>query len=177
MFCGSSGRVGQRYRDEAVALARALVDRGLTLVYGGAQVGTMGALADAVLAAGGQVTGVIPVSMTGRELAHEHLTTLHVVGSMHERKALMVELSDAFVALPGGFGTLDELAEVLTWAQLGLHGKPIGLLSRDGFFEGLLGFFDHAVTEGFVARRWRERLLVAEEPETLLDRLAAGAGP
>ncbi len=179
VFCGSSGGADPAFGEEAAAFGRELVARGCSLVYGGARVGSMGVLADAVLAAGGTAVGVIPDHMTGRELAHEHLTELHVVASMHERKALMAARADAFCALPGGFGTLDELAEILTWAQLGLHAKPVGLLNASGFFDGLLAFFDTAVTHGFVAPRWRHRLVVGATPGALLDALLApgGSGP
>jgi uncharacterized protein (TIGR00730 family) len=144
----------------------------MRLVYGGASVGLMGTVADAALAAGGEVVGVIPQHLVDREVAHPGLTELRVTTSMHERKALMADLSDGFVALPGGFGTLEELAEILTWSQLGLQSKPSGLLDVEGFFEPLLTFFDHTVTERFVSVRHRALLLSSEEPAVLLDRLA-----
>jgi uncharacterized protein (TIGR00730 family) len=171
VFCGSSDSVDTRYLDEAAALGRALADREIELVYGGAGIGTMGALADAALAAGGRVTGVIPRSMVKPEVAHANLTALHVVDTMHQRKALMAELADAFVALPGGFGTLDELAEILTWRQLGLHDKPVALFSVHRFFDPLLAFVDHAVAEGFVKPLWRDRLVMVRQPEALWEAL------
>ncbi len=158
-------------------MGQTLARRGLGLVYGGGSVGLMGAVADAALAAGGEVIGVIPEVLQIRELAHRSLTTLHVVGSMHERKALMAELSDGFVALPGGMGTLEELSEVLTWAQLGLHARPIGLLDVAGYYQPLADFFDRAVGAGFLRPAHRALLLVGHEPGALLDRFAAWRGP
>jgi hypothetical protein len=146
-------------------------------VYGGGSVGLMGALADAALAAGGEVIGVIPRALQLRELAHGRLTSLHVVGSMHERKARMAGLADGFVALPGGMGTLEELAEILTWAQLGLHARPIGLLDVAGYYRPLIAFFDRAVAEGFVRPDDRRLVLVGEEPGPLLDAFAAWEPP
>jgi uncharacterized protein (TIGR00730 family) len=178
VFCGSSSVDDPVYAADAVHLAAALASRGLRLVYGGAHVGIMGTLADAALDRGVEVVGVIPGSMTERELAHRGLSTLHVVGSMHERKALMADLADGFVALPGGMGTLDELAEILTWAQLGLHTKPVGLLDTAGYFGPLLAFFDHAAAVGFVRPAHRALLHVADDPAELLDVLArAVPGP
>ena len=147
------------------------------MVYGGGRVGLMGAVADGALAAGGAVTGIIPEALRDRELAHAGLTELRVVASMHERKALMAELSDAFIALPGGIGTLEELVEVFTWSQLGLHRKPVALLDVAGYYGGLIAFFDHAVEEGFLPPASRAMLLVASEPAELLDRLAAWRPP
>ena len=144
----------------------------MTLVYGGSASGLMLVLADTVLAAGGTVIGVIPRALVDREIAHTGLTELHVVGSMHERKQKMADLSDGFVALPGGFGTLDETAEILTWRQLGLHDKPCGLLDVAGFFSPLLRFFDHAVDEGFIAAKQRGMLVADDDPARLIDRLA-----
>jgi len=158
-------------------MGRVLAERGLGLVYGGGSVGLMGAVADAALAAGGEVTGVIPQVLQTRELAHRSLSTLHVVGSMHERKALMADLSDGFVALPGGMGTLEELSEVLTWAQLGLHARPVGLLDVAGYYQPLIEFFDRAVGAGFLRPAHRQLLLVADQPKTLLDRIEAWRGP
>jgi uncharacterized protein (TIGR00730 family) len=154
-----------------------MVSRGIGLVYGGGSVGLMGLLADAVLAGGGMVDGVIPRRLARKEIAHAGLTRLHRVGSMHERKALMADLSDAFVALPGGMGTLEELAEILTWAQLGLHRKPCALLDVEGYWRPLVAFFDHAVEEGFLRPGHRALLLVETDPEALLDRLAAWKAP
>ena len=146
-----------------------LVKRHVGLVYGGARVGLMGTLADSVLAAGGHVTGVIPEALAAKEIAHTGLSALHVVASMHARKALMADLADGFIALPGGWGTLEELLEVLTWAQLGLHQKPCGLLNVLGFFDGLLSFIEHGIEEGFVRRENRSMILVSSSPGTLLD--------
>jgi uncharacterized protein (TIGR00730 family) len=173
VFCGSSPGARPVYLEAARELGALLAERGIGLVYGGASVGLMGELADAVLAADGEAIGVIPRSLLGRELAHARLTELHVVETMHERKALMADLSGAFVALPGGAGTLDELFEALTWRQLGLHSKPIGLLDVDGFFEPLLALADHLVEEGFVRPEHRALLLVARDPAALLDRLGS----
>jgi len=146
-------------------------------VYGGARVGLMGAVADAALDAGGVVIGVIPQGLVAKEIAHTGLTELRVVASMHERKAMMADLADGFVALPGGWGTLEEFFEVLTWAQLGLHAKPCGLLNVGGYFDGLLAFADHAAAEGFVRREHREMMIVAGAPAVLLDRMAQHQPP
>jgi uncharacterized protein (TIGR00730 family) len=150
----------------------ALARRGTELVFGGGRVGLMGVLADAVLAAGGRAIGVIPEALVAKELAHRGLTELRVVHSMHQRKALMAELSDAFIALPGGFGTLEEYCEMLTWAQLGLHAKPCGLLNVAGFYDALLELFDHAVSEQFVPGPHRSAVLVEQDPQRLMDLLA-----
>jgi len=171
VFCGSSLGVSEAYREAAQGFGAALARRGIELVYGGAHVGLMGALADAVLAAGGRAIGVIPEALLERELAHRGLTDLRVVASMHERKALMASLSDGFVALPGGIGTLEELFEVWTWSQLGLHQKPCALLDVDGFYTGLIAFLDHTVAQGFVKPKQRQALLVESNPEVLLSRL------
>ena len=165
------------YADGARALARAMVERKLGLVYGGASVGIMGVVADAVLVAGGEVFGVIPRMLQTREIVHHSLTELHVVESMHQRKALMVELCDGFIALPGGMGTMDEMCEVLTWAQLGLHGKPCGLLNVEHYYDGLIAFFDHAVAEGFLRSEHRDMVLVADDPRVLLDMMEAWQPP
>jgi uncharacterized protein (TIGR00730 family) len=177
VFCGSSVGTDPAYRRAAVVLGQSLARRGLGLVFGGGHVGLMGALADAVLAEGGEAIGVIPRGLERRELGHEGLTELRVVGSMHERKATMAELSDAFVALPGGMGTLEETTEVLTWAQLGIHHKPVGLLDVAGYWRPLVAFLDHAVESGFVRPEHRALLLVERDPEPLLDRLAAWRAP
>lgn len=171
VFCGSSAGVRPAYLDSARDLGRTLAAQGLGLVYGGADVGLMGALADAALAEGAEVIGVIPKSLVRREVAHGGLTELRIVGSMHERKAIMSDLGDAFVALPGGLGTLEELFEVLTWGQLGLHDKPTGLLDVDGFFAPLLAALDHCTAEGFVRPEHRAMVASAVTPEALLDRL------
>lgn len=150
VFCGSSSGLSDDYRDAAAALGTTLAERGTEVVYGGGRVGLMGTVADAALAAGGRVVGVIPVGLFSREVGHTGLTELHEVASMHDRKALMYDLADAFIALPGGFGTLEELAEVTTWAQLGLHAKPVALLDVAGFWRPLVTLLDGMVTAGFL---------------------------
>lgn len=177
VFCGSSLGSRPAYPDAARRLGEALARRRIGLVYGGGGIGLMGVIADAALAAGGEVIGVIPGALEGRELAHGKLTKLLVVGSMHERKAKMAELSDAFVALPGGLGTLEELAEVLTWAQLGLHRKPCALLDVGGYWQPLTALLDHAVAERFVRPEHRAMLLVDDDPEAILDRLSSYRPP
>jgi len=172
VFAGSSAGVRPEYRAAAEELGRLLASRGVGVVYGGARVGMMGALADAALAAGGDVTGVIPSALAAKEIAHDGLTDLRVVSSMHERKALMADLSDAFIALPGGLGTWEEFFEVLTWTQLGLHRKACGLLNVQGYFDGLLAFVDHSVREGFVRAENRSMILVASSADALLDSLS-----
>jgi uncharacterized protein (TIGR00730 family) len=171
VFCGSQVGADPRYGDAARLLGQALVRRGWGLVFGGGHIGLMGILADAVLEAGGSVTGVIPQALVDRELAHTGLSDLRIVRTMHERKALMAELSHAFAALPGGYGTLDELFEILTWAQLGIHHKPIGLLDISGFFKPLLAWLDRAVLDGFIKPVYRHLVHVENEPERLLDHL------
>ena len=173
VFCGSrSGRDGT-YVSSARRLGERLAARNLTLVYGGSSSGLMGATADAVLAGGGAATGVIPRALTDREQVHPGLTELHFVDSMHERKLRMAAAADAFIALPGGFGTLDETFEALTWTQLGIHRKPLGLLNVDRFYDALLAFVDQQVDAGFVTPEHRQLLLVDEDPDALLDALAA----
>lgn len=170
IYCGSSmGRL-DLYAAAARAVAKALVDRDMRLVYGGAGVGIMGAVADEVLRLGGQAVGVIPESLARREVAHRSLTELHVTQTMHERKMLMATLSDAFIALPGGIGTLEEIFEIWTWAQLGIHDKPCGLLNVNGYFDPLISFLDRAVTEQFVRPAVRSLLFIDSEPEELLNR-------
>ena len=171
VFAGSSDSARPEYRDAARELGRAIVDRRLDLVYGGARLGLMGVLADTVLEAGGRVTGIIPEHLVEKEIAHRGLSELHIVTSMHERKALMADLSDVFIALPGGLGKLEELFEVLTWAQLGLHMKPCGLLNVRGYFDGLLAHLDHSIAEGFIRPESRPKLLVSTQSEALLQRL------
>ena len=171
LFCGSSTRVGTRYLDLARNFGGLLAARGIELVYGGGSIGLMGAAADAVLEAGGRVIGVIPKALARKEVLHEGLTDLRIVGSMHERKALMADLSDGFAALPGGLGTLDEWFEIWTWAQLGIHDKPIGLLNFEGFFDPLLTFLDQLVAEGFVRPEHRAMAVVEREMGALIDRL------
>ena len=171
VFAGSSPGTLEAYRDCAAALGRELAAQGIALVYGGGGVGLMGVLADAALARGGRVTGVIPSSMVDRELAHRGVTDLRIVGSMHERKALMASLADAFLILPGGMGTLDELCEILTWAQLGLHAKPVGLVNVRGYWTGFLRFLDTAVADGFLRPADRANLRCDDEVPSLIDRL------
>jgi hypothetical protein len=172
VFCGaSSGRLAA-YAEAARTFGAAVAGRGLGVVYGGGRVGLMGAVADGALDAGGQVLGVIPQELVERELAHPGLTELHVVGSLHARKALMAELSDGFVALPGGFGTLDELMEQLTWSQLGLHAKPVGLLDVEEYWRPLIAVARHATEEGFVREADLAAIAVADDADALLDRLS-----
>ena len=177
VYCGSARGSRASYAALARDLAGELARRGLTLVYGGASIGLMGILADAVLEAGGRVVGVIPRRLVERELAHPRLSVLHVTETMHERKARMAELADAFIALPGGAGTLDELFEIWTWAQLGLHRKPCGLLDADGYYRGLLGFLDHATGEGFLRPEHRALLHVAGSAAELIELLERHAAP
>jgi len=171
VFSGSSPGGDLAYRAAATDLGHRLAERGIELVYGGASVGLMGAVADAAMEGGGHVIGVIPQSLVDREIAHPGIDDLRVVESMHERKALMADLSDAFVALPGGVGTLEELFEVYTWNQLGLHAKPLGLFNVRGYYDGLARFLDHAVEERFVTRESRAILLVSEHLDELIDGL------
>jgi len=171
VFCGSSPGARSEYRDVAAAFGRLLATRGVGLVFGGGRVGLMGVLADATLAAGGEAVGVIPRALWDLEVGHAGLTELRVVDSMHERKAMMAELADAFVALPGGIGTLEELFEVWTWAQLGLHAKPCGLLDVAGYFAPLAAFLDHAVAERFLRPEHRAMLAIAADAEALLAAL------
>ena len=177
VFCGSNPGASPAYAEAAARLGRTLAGRGLNLVYGGGQVGLMGVVADAALAAGGTVTGVIPEALATRELAHAALSDLQVVSSMHERKARMSELSDGFIALPGGIGTLEEWFEVWTWSQLGFQPKPCGLLNVAGYYDHLLAFLDHMTAERFLTEIHREMVVVDDDPERLLDRLAAWQPP
>ena len=176
VFCGASSGRATAYAASARAFGAAVAARGLGLVYGGGKVGLMGAVADGALAGRGEVIGVIPQELVERELAHDGLSELHVVGSLHERKALMAELADGFVALPGGFGTLDELMEQLTWSQLGLHSKPVGLLDVEDYWRPLIALARHATQEGFVREADLAAIAVAFEPEALLDTLERLAG-
>ena len=169
VYCGSATGGSELYADAARALGRELVRRDIMLVYGGGKVGLMGTIADEVMAHGGRATGVIPQALMQREVGHHGLTKLHVVKDMHERKALMAELADGFIAMPGGFGTLEELFEVTTWAQLGLHEKPIGLLNVNGFYDGLTAFASHLVAEGFVRPGHAGLLMHAPDAVGLLD--------
>ncbi len=173
VFCGSSPGASPAYAEAAAALGAELAARGIALVYGGGRVGLMGLLADACLAGGGQVVGVIPHHLWDRELGHTGITRMHVVASMHERKSRMAELADAFLALPGGTGTMEEFFEVWTWGQLGLHAKPLGLLNAGGYFDPLIRFLDHMVDERFLRADQRDVVLVGEEAGPLLVRLSA----
>ncbi len=154
-----------------------MADRGIALVYGGGHVGLMGIIADAVLAAGGEVTGVIPTALMSTEIGHDQLTELHVVKDMHERKALMADKADGFIAMPGGIGTLEELFEVMTWLQLGYHAKPVGVLNVNGFYDGLLGFLDRQRDEGYLRSEHRALLIEDSNPDTLLDRVCSFVMP
>lgn len=177
VYCGSSEGRQEAYAQQASHLGQLLARRGITLVYGGANVGLMRVLADAALASGGRVVGVMPQALVDKEKAHGGLTEFHVAGSMHERKALMAKLADGFIALPGGAGTLDELFEVWTWGQLGLHGKPCGLLNVASYYDSLVAFLDHSVVEGFVRGCHRDMLVVADTAEELLSRFTAYIPP
>jgi len=177
VFCGSNAGLRPAYVLAAQQLGSLLAQKGLTLVYGGGRIGLMGKLADAVLDAGGEAIGVIPLALVQRELAHHGLTDLRIVDSMHERKALMAELSDAFIAMPGGYGTLDEFCEILTWVQLGLQRKPCGVLNVNGYFDALLRFFDHAVQERFIHPAHREMLAIAQDSSVLLEKLLSSDVP
>jgi len=177
VFCGSSPGHDPAYAAAAAQLGCVLAQRGIGLVYGGGRVGLMGTLADAALAAGGEVIGVIPESLMAKELGHGSVTTLHVVRSMHERKALMADLSDAFLALPGGFGTYEEILEITTWAQLGLHSKAFGLLDVEGFYQPLLAQFARAVEDGFIRPEQRALLAVESDPHAMIERLLSATPP
>lgn len=177
VFCGANTGTGPRYLEAARELGTTLARAGVGVVYGGAGIGLMGALADAARTAGGEVIGVIPQNLMAREVAHRHLEDLRVVGSMYERKALMAELADGFIALPGGVGTLEELFEVWTWSHLGLHRKPCALLDVDGFYRGLSGFLDHVDREGFLREGVRDMLLIDDDAVRLLERMRAWRAP
>lgn len=177
IYCASSPGARPEYAAAAEALARALVERDITIIYGGSSKGIMGRMADAALAAGGQVIGVLPKSLIKKEVGHAGLHELHIVESMHERKAKMSELAEGFIALPGGFGTLEEIIETITWAQLGFHRKPCGLLNAGGYFDALLQFLAHAVSEGFIRREHCDILQVAESPAELLAKFDAYVAP
>lgn len=177
IFCGSHTGSRPVYIAAAHEMGVALAQRGIDLVYGGGHVGLMGILADTVLKHGGRVIGIMPQHLFDKEIAHNGLTELRVVGSMHERKALMATLADAFIALPGGYGTFEEFCEILTWGQLGLHHKPCGLLNVKGFYDPLLALFDHAVSEGFVREIYRTMVLVDTDPTQLLNRFEAYQPP
>jgi uncharacterized protein (TIGR00730 family) len=173
VFCGSSTGGDPRYGEAAEELARVIVASGRGIVYGGGSVGLMGVLADAALREGGEVIGVIPEALAREELLHAGLTETHVVKTMHARKALMAEQADAFVAMPGGFGTFEELLEIVTWRQLHFHSKPVGLLNVAGYYDGLVDLVDHAIEQGFIRRGHEALLLVEESPQALLARLEA----
>ncbi|HYH12973.1 MAG TPA: TIGR00730 family Rossman fold protein [Thermomicrobiales bacterium] len=172
VFCASNVGNDPAFIDVTKRLGAAIAERGIRLVYGGGHVGLMGVIADTVLAGGGEVVGVMPRSLVEREIAHTGLTELHISDSMHDRKATMERLSEGFIALPGGFGTLDEFCEIVTWAQLGYHAKPIGMLDANGYFDALRSFFDHTVDAGFVRPAHRSLILDAGTPEELLDLMA-----
>lgn len=177
VYCGSNPGKSPEYIEAAHILGWELVQRGLGLVYGGASIGVMGAVADAVLEAGGNAVGVIPHSLATREVAHSGLNELFVVESMHERKARMAELSAGFIALPGGWGTIEEIFEVLTWAQLGFHDKPCGLLNVKGYYNHLGAFLEHAMLERFVREEYRPMMMIESQPAVLLDRFASYQPP
>jgi uncharacterized protein (TIGR00730 family) len=177
VYAGANAGSRPEYADAAAALAKLLAARGIGLVYGGGRVGLMGVLADTILAEGGEAIGIIPQALMDSEVGHGGLTKLHVVPSMHERKAMMAELSDAFIAVPGGIGTLEELVEIMTWSQLGIHRKPCGVLDAAGFYAGLQALLDHMVAEGFLHERHRAGLLAGAEPGPLLDALARWEPP
>ena len=177
LFCGASPGTNPAYRDAAIDFGATLAKRNIRLVYGGGSVGLMGVAADACLAAGGQVTGVIPRMLMEKEVGHKGVTKMHVVETMHERKALMTELSDGFVALPGGYGTLDELFESLTWLQLAYHTKPIGLYNVNGFFDALISFLDHARDERFLRDLHRDSLQVSANLDSLIGKLENATAP
>lgn len=177
VYCGSSTGKRDVYVAAAGELGELLVQQEIGLVYGGSNVGIMGIIADTVLDGGGSVTGIIPNALHGKEIAHTGLTELHVVDSMHERKSLMAILSDGFIAMPGGFGTLEEIVEVITWGQLGFHDKPCGLLNVNGYFDQLLAFLDHSREEGFLKAQHRDMLLVADTPAGLLEQFANSTPP
>ena len=175
VFCGSNAGLRADYRKAAQDLAVGLVRHGFGLVYGGGNVGLMGYLADAMLQAGGQVIGVIPRALRDKEVAHQGLTELRIVDTMHQRKAMMHELADAFITLPGGFGTLDEFFEMLTWSQLGIHAKPCGLLNVSGYYDNLMTMLDHAVSEGFLWPAHRRMVIAENDANVLLQRLSQAA--
>lgn len=171
VFCGSSFGNNKSYSDTAILLGNLIAKNNIELVYGGASVGLMGEIASAALSAGGKVTGVIPKQLIEKEVAHTGLNDLRIVGSMHERKSLMAELSDGFIAMPGGFGTLEEVFEVVAWGQLNFHNKPLGLLNVNGYYNNLIKFLDHSVNENFIKPEHREMILVDDDPEAMLTQL------
>ncbi len=173
VFCGSKTGNSPLFLEAAIQLGRVLAERGLDLVYGGASIGLMGAVADSVLTGGGKVVGVIPEAMASKEVAHDGLTEMHVVSSMHERKSMMARLADAFVALPGGFGSFEELLEMITWAQLGIHRKPVGILNVAGYYDPLIQLFEGAIEAGFIKPRNRQLFVIEQEADRLLQTLLA----
>jgi uncharacterized protein (TIGR00730 family) len=175
VYCGANPGASPRYAEAARALGRALVEDNIALVYGGGNVGLMGIIADEVLRLGGDVTGVIPNALMDREVGHMGLTRQFIVKDMHERKAMMAKLADGFIAMPGGMGTLEELFEMLTWSQLGIHAKPVGLLNVDGFYDSLMGFIGHASGEGFIRPQHAALMMVESDPQALVQRLRARA--
>jgi uncharacterized protein (TIGR00730 family) len=177
VYCGSSPGKNPAYSLAARDLANVMCERGIGLVYGGAAVGVMGSIANAVLEAGGEAVGVIPKALAVKEVAHENLSELHVVASMHERKAMMADLADGFIALPGGWGTLEEIFEILTWAQLGFHDKPCGLLNIEGYYDGLIDFLENSFEQQFVNDLCRPMLMKAHEPVALLDQFSTYQAP
>ncbi len=177
VYCGSSQGRQPEYRLAAQELGEALLERNLGLIYGGASVGIMGAVADTVLAGGGEAIGVIPEALAIKEVAHEGLSEQHVVATMHERKAMMADLADGFIALPGGWGTLEEIFEILTWAQLGFHDKPCGLLNIEGYYDGLIGFLENSFEQQFVSELYRPMLMRALEPASLLNQFSTYRAP
>ena len=177
VYCGSSPGRNPAYSDAASALANELCARGIGLVFGGGAVGVMGVVADAMLKTGGEVVGVIPKALAKKEVAHYGLSELHVVASMHERKAMMAELADGFIALPGGWGTLEEIFEMLTWAQLGFHEKPCGLLNIEGYYDDLIGFLENSFEQKFVKELYRPLLMKADKPAVLLDQFSGYKAP
>lgn len=177
VYCGSSLGASPIYKEQAIIFAKELVKRNITLIYGGASVGIMGTLADTVLAEGGKVIGVIPTLLEGREISHKNLTELHVVETMHQRKSKMIELAEGFVALPGGFGTLEEFSEVFTWSQIGLHQKPLGLLNINQFYSPLLMMIDKMTDEQFLHEKYRNMAIVEQCPIQLLDKFETYTAP
>ncbi|MCZ4063959.1 TIGR00730 family Rossman fold protein [Oxalobacter aliiformigenes] len=177
IYCGSSTGAAEAYADAMRQLARKMIDENIALVYGGGKVGLMGILADEMLRLGGEVTGIIPKNLMEKELAHEELTRLYIVRDMHERKAMMADLADGFIAAPGGIGTMEELFETLAWSQLGLHEKPIGIYNVNNYYDCLIELVSHFAKEGFVREKYTESLLIENDPGTLLDRLRTAAAP
>lgn len=177
VFCGSSPGNNSKYTKAARKLGETLTDGGITLIYGGSNIGLMGEIANAMIQRNGQVIGIIPQVLVEKEVAFTHLQDLRVVPSMHERKALMADLADGFISMPGGFGTLEETVEMLTWTQLGIHSKPLGLLNVEGYFDRLCEFIDHMVTEGFLVQVFRDMILSDDHPSGLLDKMIKFSPP